>query len=243
MNWTEAISLRHWTEGYCRNKAYSHSSVIGSWLLEKSCHDMDQFNWLLDKTCERVASFGSRSFFAPRSDVPKRCTEECPILKNCLYAYVPEATGMSSWLTPEELVACVYHVQSDLFDHHAMILEYEGGATVSFNLVPSVPHESRTMTIYGTEGTVSGDFADNRISVHGLRDGAETIFHPQKSEADHGGSDVRTALAFLDYLDVPANRPKTGVREGFEAVLLACASVTAAKEHRVVELRAFRSDD
>jgi len=243
INWTEAISLRHWTEGYCRNGAYSHSSVIGSWLLEKSCHDMDQFNWLLGKRCERVASFGSRSFFMPRSDVPKRCADKCPVYGNCLFVRVPEATGMSAWLTPEEVEACVYHVHSDLLDHQAVIFEYAGGATVSFTLVPNAPRDTRTMTIYGTEGTISGDLEDNWFSVHSLRTGTETTVRLKKEEGDHGGSDERTALAFLDYLDDPANRPRTGVREGFEAMLLACAADIASREHRVVELEAFRSTD
>ena len=81
INWTEAISLRHWTEGYCRNSSYNNTATVGSWLLEKTCHDLDLFNWLLDKRCQRVASFGSRTFFLPRSDVPKRCTDGCPILE------------------------------------------------------------------------------------------------------------------------------------------------------------------
>ncbi len=73
LKWTEALSLRHWSECYCRNSSYNNSATIGSWLLEKSCHDMDQFNWLLGKRCERVASFCSRSFFVPSTvpDVPK----------------------------------------------------------------------------------------------------------------------------------------------------------------------------
>ena len=241
INWTEAISLRHWTECYCRNRAYAHSSAIGSWLLEKSCHDMDQFSWLLGKRCERVASFGSRSFFVPRPDIPKRCSDKCPICEDCLFVRVSEAKGMSAWLTHEELEACVYHVNSDLLDHQTVILEYDDGATVSFNLVPNVPRDNRTMTVYGTEGMISGDLEDNRISVHSLRSGTETTVRPRKIEGGHDGSDERTALAFLDYLDDPANRPKTGVREGFEAVLLACAADTAAKEHRVVELGALRS--
>ena len=45
-------------------------------------------------------------------------------------------------LTPEELEACVYHVHSDLLDHQAVIFEYEGGATVSFILVPNAPRRS-----------------------------------------------------------------------------------------------------
>jgi len=41
-------------------------------------------------------------------------------------------------------------------------------------------------------------------------------------------------------LDDPTNLPKAGVREGFEAVLMACAIEIARREHRVVELGKYR---
>jgi len=242
IEWTEAISLRHWTECYCRNPSYNNTAAVGSWLLEKSCHDMDQFNWLLDKRCERVASFCSRSFFVPSTapNVPKRCTDACPRLNECLFAYVPEATGMSSWLTPEELDACVYHIKTDLPDRQVAIFQYEGGITASFNLMPLVNEDNRWMTIYGTEATLNGSAKDRRIVVWSLRTANETVYHTPAEDDGHGGADVPTAQAFLDYLDDPGKVPNSGIKEGFEAALMACSADLAAKERRVVELEPLR---
>ena len=240
VNWTEAISLRHWTEGYSRNPSYNNTAKVGSWLLEKACHDLDIFNWLLDQRCQRVASFGSRSFFRPRPDVPKRCTDGCPIIDECLFAYVPEAAGMSAYLQPEELDACIYHVDADIVDHQTAIFEFEGGTTISFTLVPLSPEESRSMTIHGTEATLTGSMAADQIVVDSLRTGKETVHPISVANDTHQGADEPTATAFLDYLDDPGNLPKTGLNEGFEAVLMACAADRAAAEHCVVELEPLR---
>ena len=242
IEWTEAIGLRHWTECYCRNPAYNNSATVGSWLLEKSCHDMDQLNWILDRRCERVACFCSRSFFVPSTapDAAERCTDACPRLDDCPFAYVPEATGMSAWLTPAELDACVYHVKSDLPDRQVAIFEYEGGVTVSFNLIPLVSADSRWMTIYGTEGTLRGSAPDRRITVRNVSTGDETVCHTPLETDAHGGADIPTADAFLDFLNNHASVPRSGIREGFEAALMACSADLAAKERRVIELDALR---
>ena len=240
INWTEAISLRHWTEGYSRNPSYNSTAKVGSWLLEKTCHDLDLFNWLLDKRCQRVASFGSRSFFRPRPDVPKRCTDGCPIIDECLFAYVPEAADMSAYLQPEELDACIYHVDADIVDHQTAIFEFEGGTTISFTLVPLAPEESRSMTFHGTEATLTGSMAAGRIVVDSLRTGEQTVHTISAAHEAHHGADEPTATAFLDYLDDPANLPRTGLDEGLEAVMMAHAADRAAQEHCVVELEPLR---
>ena len=171
---------------------------------------------------------------------PKRCTDGCPIIDECLFAYVPEATGMSAYLRPDELDACVYHLDADVVDHQTAIFEFEGGTTVSLTLIPLAPEESRSMTIHGTEGTLSGRLADNRIVVDSLRTGKETVHPISVANDTHQGADEPTATAFLDYLDDPGNLPKTGLNEGFEAVLMACAADRAAAEHCVVELEPLR---
>ena len=242
LEWTEAVSLRHWTECYCRNPSYNNKATVGSWILEKSCHDMDQLNWILDKPCQRVSSFSSRSIFVPSTvpDAPQKCTDGCPRLDECQFDYVPEATGMSDWLTPEELDVCVYHCNSDLPDRQVAIFEYEGGVTATFNLMPLVFEDNRWMTIYGTQATLRGSAEDRRISVQDVTTGIEKIYHTPFEADEHGGADVPTARAFLNFLNAPTSIPKSGIREGFEAALMACSADLAAKEHRVIELDPLR---
>ncbi len=236
INWTEAPSCRMYMNGYCRNPSYNRKSVIGSWLLEKSCHDIDQFNWLVGERCVRVSSFGGRRFFVPRDDVPEHCTDGCPISDECMYfSHKQEARG---GLHPEESDLCVYRCGSDLVDRQTTLFEYPDGTVVTFNLIPV--DGGRFMHIAGSEATLSGRDATGEISVRSMRTGIETIYRPQAPRSGHGGADQRTTNAFLDYLDDPAKLPMTTVPEGLEAVIMCCGADLALEEHRVVELDTLR---
>jgi len=236
-NWTEAPSLRMWIDDYCRNPSYNRRAVIGSWLLEKSCHDIDQFNWLVGVPCVKVSSFGSRRFFVGRDDAPEHCTQGCPVSSECLYySDSQEARGR---LCAEESDICVYNCGSDLVDRQTVIFEYEDGTVVNFNLLPV--DGGRFMHIAGTEATLYGEDATNEIVVRSMRTGEETTYHFGPAHGGHGGGDVRMPRAFFDYLDDPSRTPKTTVKEGLEAVIMCCAADIAMRENRVVELDSLRS--
>jgi len=240
IEWGEVIGPRHWADGYCRNPNYGVRASVGTWLLEKSCHDMDMLSWIIGAPCERVASFGSRMYFLPREDVPKKCGEECPRYPNCVWKADLSGKGMASWLRPEEREVCVFHTRSDIVDHQNAILEFEGGTLASFNLNPLGIPERRYFTIYGVDGMIYGDTSTNRIHLRGAGSDVEVIYEPGGAEGGHGGADPSIANAFINFLDDPTNLPKAGVREGFEAVLMACAIEIARREHRVVELGKYR---
>ncbi|MEM2935704.1 MAG: Gfo/Idh/MocA family oxidoreductase [Candidatus Bathyarchaeia archaeon] len=240
IEWAEVIGPRHWADGYCRNPNYGVSASVGTWLLEKSCHDMDQLSWIIGAPCERVASFGSRTYFIPREDVPKKCGEECPRYPNCVWRANLSGKGMASWLRPEEREVCVFHTPSDIVDHQNAILEFEGGAIASFNLNPLGLPERRYFMIYGVDGMIHGDTSTNRIHLRRAGSDVEMVYEPGGAEGGHGGADPSIANAFINFLDDPRNPPKTGVREGFEAVLMACAIEIARRENRVVELEKYR---
>ena len=236
INWTEAPSVRMWIDDYCRCPSYNRRAAIGSWILEKSCHDIDVFNWLLGATCVRVSSFGNRSYFVPRDDVPQHCTEGCPVSGDCLY--YSERQEVRGRLQPGESDICVYNCGSDLFDRQSTIFEYDDGTVVSFNLLPV--DGGRFMHIAGTEATLYGRDAVNEIVVSSIRTGRETTYRPEAPQEGHGGADVRMPAAFFDYLDDPRQSPRTTVEEGLEAVIMCCAADLSASELRVIELDSLR---
>jgi len=237
INWTEAPSVRMWVEDYCRSPSYNRRAVIGSWLLEKSCHDIDQFNWLLGNSCVRVSSFGSRRYFVHRDDVPEHCTEGCPISSECLY--YAEKQEARARLRPEESDICVYRCGSDLVDRQATIFEYADGTVVNFNLLPV--DGGRFMHISGTEATLYGRDAANEIEIHSMRTGEKTVHRIDTASDGHGGADMRMPDAFFNYLDDPSQTPETTAKEGFEAVLMCVAADISMRELRVVELDSLRS--
>jgi predicted dehydrogenase len=243
IEWAEVIGPRHWADGYCRRPSYGLSSSVGSWLLEKSCHDMDLIAWLTGSRCKRVASFGSRSYFLPRGDVPEKCSWECPRYSRCVWRADPSGRGMAAPLTPRERELCVFHAPSDIVDHQNAIFEFEDDVLASFNLNPLGIPERRYFTVYGVDGTVFGDTSTNLIHLRRAGSDTEIVYRPGGAEDGHLGADSRVAQAFIDLLDDPVmNPPKTGVLEGFEAVLMACATDISRRENRVVELEEYWKD-
>jgi len=241
LEWKEVLSPHHWST-YCRYPSYNRRSVIGSWLLEKCCHDLDLINWLVESPCVRVASFGSRSCFKQRADLPERCTQGCPIEDECIFSafkFHPELKNNPKAL-PDYFTLCVYNVDSDLVDHQSALLEYENGVSVCFSLMPLSQENTRLLYICGTKATLKGSWIRNEIRLFPHQNREEIVCDPDLSiEEEHGGGDPRIVLNFLDWLDDPANRPKTTEKEGWEAMKVACAIDLALREHRVVELDSF----
>jgi predicted dehydrogenase len=88
INMSENVSYFH----------YAHSFVRGNWnnrensspmILAKCCHDLDLMHWFTESKPDKISSFGGLNHFnSPRSDLPERCTDGCPIADSCLY-YAP----------------------------------------------------------------------------------------------------------------------------------------------------------
>ena len=244
IEWKEVLSPQAWADGYCRASWYSRTETVGGWLLEKSCHDIDQINWLADATCLRVASFGSRKHFVPRDDVPTRCTDDCPIEPRCYFSalkFHPDGPASTpNYLPDDRWDLCVYHSGSDLMDHQVAIMEYDTGLTAAFTIVPVGNRWERVMRICGTEATIRGCDYTNEIRV--LRhDGSDPVVEdPPKPEGGHGGADPRIIEAFLDFLADPSRAPRAGLRDGVESMLVAGGIELACKQGGVIDLAQFR---
>jgi predicted dehydrogenase len=242
IEWKEALAPSHWA-GYCRHPTYDRRAAVGSWLMEKCCHDLDIINWIVDAPCVRVASFGRRSHFKARPDVPEHCSEDCPIEAECIFAarklYGDGEPDATSWAWQIQHV-CVYHAGSDLVDHQTAIMEYANGVTVAFSLLPLTHFQSRYVHICGSGATLRGRSERNELRVHPYDTGEEVVHDPPVKPGGHGGADPAIVGAFLDWLDDPGRTPKTTAAEGLEAMVVACGTDLAMREHRVAELVELR---
>ncbi len=245
IEWKEALAPSHWAE-YCRHPSYNRRAALGSWLQEKCSHDMDLLNWIADSQCLRVASFGSRSHFNPRPEVPEYCSEQCPIEAECIFSArklyadrVPDETGRTRQM-PD---LCVYHSGADLVDHQTAMLEYANGITAAFSLLPLTHLQSRYVHICGSDATLRGCSVLNQLRVFPYLSGEEIVCDPGPAGGGHGGADPNIVEAFLNWLDDPACPPKTTGAEGLEAMVVACGVDLAMHEHRVVELDELRTSD
>ena len=243
VEWKEALAPSHWAE-YCRHPSYNRRSALGSWLLEKSCHDIDLINWISAGQCVRVASFGSRSHFLPRTDVPEQCTSDCPIDNECLFSATKLYRSQENDESGRTRViprGCVYHSGSDLVDHQTAILEYDNAVTAAFSLLPLTHEQSRYVHICGSDATLRGISARNAIRVHPYDGGEPIVCDTAPAAGSHGGADPNIVHAFLDWLEDPGRPPKTTGREGLEAMVVCEGINIAVQERRVVELEELRS--
>jgi len=244
IEWKEILSPRAWALGYCRASWYSRAAQAGGWLLEKSCHDIDQINWLADSPCARVASFGSRSHFQPRHDVPKRCTEGCHIEPQCPYScFKVSPQGPSSlpgYVPPDRWDLCVYHSGSDLMDRQVAIMEYANGVTAAFTILPSGPRWERAMRICGAKATIRAGDHSNEIHIYPHGSSQPIVEDVAVPHEGHGGADPESIGAFIDLLNDPGHQVRATLTDGLESMLVAGGIELARQQNWVVELDPWR---
>lgn len=245
IEWKEVLSPAAWADGYCRSSWYSRKDDVGGWLLEKSCHDIDQINWLAGAACARVASFGSRRYFVPRHDVPQRCTEGCPIESQCYFScfklHPDGPVSLPPYVPADRWDLCVYHSGSDLVDRQVAILEYENGVTAAFSLLPVGNRWERLMRICGSEATIRASDHQNEIHIY-RHDSTEPVVEDlSRVDGGHGGADPNIINAFLHHLNDPSLPLEITVEAGLESMLSAGAIEIACQERRLVELEPLRA--
>lgn len=187
----EHVGIAHYGGSYVRGKWNSEEKCGSSFLLAKSCHDIDIMCWLNNVTSpDKVASFGGRYFFI-EENAPKGSTErciDCPHKNTCLYEahrhYIDH--DWSSNLTwpqlnkdikditledKEKFLAdslygkCIFKIkEADITDRQAVIVNFKNGSIGNFNLIGGAPQAGRYIHIVGTKGEIVGSLATNIIT-------------------------------------------------------------------------------
>jgi len=84
----ENVGYWHFILSYVRGIHHTTSNSH-SFVMAKGVHDIDLISWFAGAPAKRVSSFGDLSFFhegnAP-SGAPERCTDGCPVEKDCPYS-------------------------------------------------------------------------------------------------------------------------------------------------------------
>ncbi len=269
------------------NVAYyhmAHSFVRGNWrnttlsspmILAKCCHDLDLLIWMLSgETFTRLSSVGSLRHFrpenAPRSEVPLRCTDGCPIEEECPFfapmIYLDQkpfggqsdgprwpmitlADGDVSRVALQNALEqgpygrCVYHCDNDVVDHQIVLLETDKKTSVALVMHGHSHEEGRTLRFDGTRATLFGQFVHGRqtITIHEHgTDKVETFSIPQDVGA-HGGGDMRLMEAFVQAVTETRRDALTNARTSLESHLLAFAAEQARIEGVVINLEDYRA--
>ena len=179
----EQVGYMHAAHSFCRGN-WGNTERATPMILQKCCHDFDQFVWWLGgRRCTGVSSFGGVSLFdaAHRPEgAAARCLE-CPaaVERACAfsarkiylerqdwrYPFVDRSdAAMERRLREGPYGRCVYACDNDAVDHQVVNLRFEGGVTVAHQMESLTYAGGRTTKIFGTRGEIVGD--GRRLTIH-----------------------------------------------------------------------------
>lgn len=230
----EHVSYHHLSTSYVRGKWANSDVCKTSMLLAKSCHDIDLMMWFMQPTLPKtVSSVGSIFQFKPENapaGAGTRCTIDCPLVDSCryssknLYLEHPNRWECYAWAdlehkkdaTTADRIAsfnngnpynrCIYKCDNNVVDHQSVLLDFDSGATGTFNMVGGTAKSMRKIHIVGTLGEIYGVMEDNKYTLSKISALAESGFEDEiadLSEEDtegHGGGDEALIRDFVEYL-------------------------------------------
>ncbi len=185
----EHVGNWHYLTSYVRGKWRKESQCGSSFLLAKSCHDMDLLCWLNNETVPvRAASFGHRKHFVPE-EAPEDAAEycwQCPREKTCSYAssllylehdFMPfltwdrldkpaetlTAAEKEAFLRQDIYGRCAFRTDADILDRQTVMVDFANGSVATFQLIGGCARACRKIHIVGTKGEIEGVFEENRF--------------------------------------------------------------------------------
>ena len=241
----------------------AHSFVRGPWgnkeksspmILAKCCHDMDLLSWLIDKKCEKVASFGSLSYFK-QENAPKNCANYCSDCSvDCMYRaqdLYKKYRWMAGYFSQEkdfrkikkdllhtQYDRCVFRSDNDVVDHQVCIFTFEGGITASHTMDAFSDKIYRDIKIHGTKAELFGIMEQNLLEIRPFGKKVKRItIDKGKTASGHGGGDdgIMNEL-YNAYNGLPTERI-THIDSSMQSHKMAFAAEKARITESVIELK------
>ena len=256
----EPVAYMHAAHSFCRGN-WGNTVRATPMILQKCCHDFDQFVWWLggQTRCKAVSSFGSLVHFreenAPEGstarciDCARETERACPFSAVKIYRERSEYRYAFTDRTPEGVEQelregpygrCVYRCDNDAVDHQIVNLLFENGVTVSHVMESYTYTGGRKTRIFGTRGEIDGDGKSLVISHFDNR--KQEIWHAAleagaAQASGHGGGDFGLMRELLRALreDTPEQWAAT-----FDASMESHRIAFAAEESRLREGETIR---
>lgn len=217
MEFDEHVWMAHYLDSYIRGKWSKESQCGSSFLLAKSCHDMDLICWLNNKTRPKyVSSFGSRAWFV-KKNAPEGATEfcyNCPHNESCYYSAqkvhleydsMPFQTWLGMGKPIEEITKaekaeylktsnygrCAYDSGGDITDRQTVNIEFENGSVATFTMVGGSCKGTRFLHIVGSKGEISGTVGEGCFKLE-LFDRSAGHYNPVTQVIDVNGEIVQS---------------------------------------------------
>lgn len=227
----EYVSYHHYSTSHIRGKWNNSDKCHSSMLLAKCCHDLDIMMWLMSESKPKyISSYGCNMQFT-KDKAPEnsgtRCLVDCPLKDTCLYSakrlYIdhPDRWTFYVWDKLEHLEnptiedktellktspygVCAWKSDNNVVDHQTVSVMFESGATGTHNMIGGSSRGTRTISITGTKGMITGDFEQGKVTLS-LIDPApgcehkDTEFDLAVENDTHGGGDLDMVRDFIDY--------------------------------------------
>ncbi len=178
----EKVAYMHAAHSFCRGN-WGNTRRASPMILQKCCHDFDQFVWWLGRRCTGVSSFGNTLHFTAANrpeGAAERCLD-CPaaIERACAfsakkiylerqdyrYPFVDKSDdAMGQLLREGPYGRCVYACDNDAVDHQVVNLRFEGGVTVAHQMESYTYSGGRETRIFGTRGEIVGN--GRTLTIH-----------------------------------------------------------------------------
>lgn len=235
----EHVNYHHMVVSYVRGKWRSEKLCAAPMLLAKSCHDIDIMVWMMSETRPvSVSSFGGDFQFGPErkpEGAGTRCLVDCPYVDSCNFSaknnyvitprwnqYVWKAIEgqadqsienvAESLKTYNSYGKCAWDFERDgNVDHQSVMVQFENGATGTFQMTGGSAKSERNIHIVGTKGEIKGTFEDSKYTLRKIapetKSGYISEDYDLKVGGDmtgmvggHGGGDPRLVRDFIDAL-------------------------------------------
>lgn len=258
----------------------AHSFVRGHWaeagestptIVAKACHDTDIIQWLAGRECVSVASTGALNHFrkenAPEG-APERCTDGCPVEKDCIYnayryagdkkyPWLPQIFDKSESANEEEIISwlkesgwgrCVYRCSNDALDHQSVLMNFEENISCTFTMTAF--EQGRHLEIYGTKGVLKGgETYRNNFNAEILlipHEGKTEIFNVTEnidSVELRYNRDRRLIERLYDEMTRPANaKIESSLADSIHGHLIAFAAEKSRTEKKIIPLNELRNN-
>ena len=171
----EPVAYMHAAHSFCRGN-WGNTERATPMILQKCCHDFDQFVWWLGKRCVGVSSFGNTFHFnkahrpagaadrclACPTEVERRCPYSAKKIylerQDYRYPFVDKRDeAMEAMLREGPYGRCVYACDNDAVDHQVVNLLFEGGVTVAHQMESYTYTGGRETKVFGTRGEIVGN--------------------------------------------------------------------------------------
>lgn len=189
----EMVAYDHYVTGYVRGRWRSIEACGSSFLMAKSCHDMDLMSWFAQPARPvRATSTGTLGYFT-EANAPAgsgtRCVTDCAIEETCAFSakrlhvdndwhvfYAWESLEhlgrpatreekLESLATDNPFGRCVWRCDNDVADRQSVVVEFDNGTSGTLTLTTNAAMGNRTVHIVGTEGEIEGSLHDESFTI------------------------------------------------------------------------------